>query len=378
MSIQISSPRLLFIDNLRTFLIALVFLDHLAIVYGSPIGGFYGFQLGQIGMPLGLVYISFQTLAQAFFMGLLFLISGYFAVASYDRKGTKTFLKDRLIRLGIPLVVFALLVDPIVEFVLSTSRGWFSGSFLTYMSNSIMHFSGAQFGPLWFVLALLLFDVAYVGWRTISSKPISARSFPRNSIILAFALLLGGATFAVRLIWPVGYTFTPLNFQFPYFVQYVALFIVGLIVFRSNWLMAISKEIARFWRRVAMALAVSLLGIFVAGSRVGLNSFLGGFTWQAAVFALWEQLFAVAVCISLTVSFREKWNYQNRLLKALSNSSFTAYIIQAPVLVFLALGLQSIPLPLFLQFIIVAPIAVALCFAFAFVIKKIPMMDKVL
>jgi glucan biosynthesis protein C len=379
LSAQISKSRLLFVDNLRTFLIALVFLDHLAIVYGSPAGNFYNFQLGQVGMPLGLVYVTFQAIAQAFFMGLLFLLSAYFTVASYDHKGPKNFLKDRLIRLGIPLVVFALIVDPIVVYVLSISRGWFSGSFLSYLSYTFTHFSGAQFGPLWFVLALLIFDVAYVGWRTFAAKPISARPFPKNGIILAFALLLGAATFAVRLIWPIGWTFTLLNFELPYFPQYIALFIVGLIAYRSNWLMTIPKETGRFWRRAAIALGISLSAIFLVGGHSGgISTFLGGYSWQAAAFAFWEQLFAVAVCISLTVTFREKWNYQNRFLNALSNSSFTAYIIQAPVLVFLALALQSIPLPLFLQFLIVAPIGVLLCFGFAYLIKKVPMANKVL
>ncbi len=39
-------------------------------------------------------------------MGCLFLISGYFTPGSYDRKGPKRFPKDRLLHLGIPLLVF--------------------------------------------------------------------------------------------------------------------------------------------------------------------------------------------------------------------------------------------------------------------------------
>ena len=65
-------------------------------------------------------------------------------------------------------------------------------------------------------------------------------------------------------------------------------------------------------------------------------------------------------------------------LKALSDNSYAAYVIQTPVLVFLALGLQSIHLPLFLKFVIVSPIGVFLCFAFAYLIRKIPKADRVL
>jgi peptidoglycan/LPS O-acetylase OafA/YrhL len=78
------------------------------------------------------------------------------------------------------------------------------------------------------------------------------------------------------------------------------------------------------------------------------------------------------------VWFRENVNFQNRLTKALSDSSFTAYIIQVPVLVLLALGFQSIQLPLLAKFAIVSPIGVALCFLSAYFVRKIPKANRVL
>ena len=38
---RVSQSRLFFVDNLRVLLIALVFLVHLAITYGSPVGSWY-------------------------------------------------------------------------------------------------------------------------------------------------------------------------------------------------------------------------------------------------------------------------------------------------------------------------------------------------
>ena len=40
---------------------------------------------------------------QAFALGFFFMISGYFTPVSFDRKGGWGFLRDRFIRLGIPL-----------------------------------------------------------------------------------------------------------------------------------------------------------------------------------------------------------------------------------------------------------------------------------
>jgi glucan biosynthesis protein C len=367
-------PRLFFVDNLRVFLIALVLLVHLAITYGSPVGSWY-YQEGILGMPTAAVYVAFLGLCQAFFMGLLFLLSGYFTAPAYDKKGGHQFLKDRLIRLGIPMVVFLGLVEPAVDYVVTQVNGTFHGSFLSYYSKYI--FFG--YGIMWFILALLLFAFAYAGWRRIQPKPTKSRPLPKNAVIFAFALLLGAVSFAIRQVFPMNY-FSPLfSFQYAFFTQYIALFIVGLIAFRSNWLMTIPKETGKLWSKIALALLAFYLVIFIPTMLTGgLTSILGGFHWQAAAYAFWEQLFGIAVMISLTVWFREKLNFQNGLMKALSDSSFTAYIIQVPVLVLLALSFQSIQLPLLAKFAIACPIGVSLCFLCAYLVRKIPKADRVL
>ena len=49
-----------------------------------------------------------------FFMGFFFMIASYFTPRSYDRKGAKVFLFDRLKRLGIPLLFYAFIVDALI------------------------------------------------------------------------------------------------------------------------------------------------------------------------------------------------------------------------------------------------------------------------
>ena len=106
--------------------------------------------------------------------------------------------------------------------------------------------------------------------------------------------------------------------------------------------------------------------------------FFGGFNWQTAFFAFWEQAFAVSVSIGLIVWFREKWNFQSRLAKTLSDNSYAAYVLQTPIIIGLGLGLASIEMPLALKFLTVAPIGVALCFVIAYLVRKIPRVNRVL
>lgn len=97
--------RLFYIDNLRLLMIGFVVMHHLAVTY-SGFGSWYYNE----GRPLNILstiwfafYLSFQ---QGYFMGLLFMIAGYFAAGSYDRKGFGRFVGDRFKRLIIPTLVY--------------------------------------------------------------------------------------------------------------------------------------------------------------------------------------------------------------------------------------------------------------------------------
>ena len=152
---------------------------------------------------------------------------------------------------------------------MALSAGWFQGSFLDFLGYFFSHLNGLPVGPLWFVLALLFFSVAYLGWRIYSKKPTKASSISSAIGLSSFALMLGVITFAVRIVVPQSWTFTLLNFQFPYFPQYIALFIVGLIAFRGNWLLTIPKNTGRLWLRISLVLLLLLPVLFIAGSATG-------------------------------------------------------------------------------------------------------------
>lgn len=97
--------RLLYVDNPRLMIIAFVVVHHLAVTY-SGFGSWYYIE----GTPLDVLptvrfafYLSFQ---QGYFLGLLFLITGYFVAGSYDRKGFGRFVRDRFRRLIVPTLIY--------------------------------------------------------------------------------------------------------------------------------------------------------------------------------------------------------------------------------------------------------------------------------
>src|SRR5579884_4243052 len=97
----VGPKRLLFIDNLRWTMIVLVITMHAAVTY-SNMGRWYYNEKASLDRASFLFFATYQSWLQAFFMGLLFFIAGYFVPAKFDSKGTARFLRDRAIRLGIP------------------------------------------------------------------------------------------------------------------------------------------------------------------------------------------------------------------------------------------------------------------------------------
>ena len=108
-----AKKRVLFFDQIKALMIALVIVQHVLLAILVP-GVWFGVHIpidGSThpvftGMSSWLLYFF-----NAFFMYMLFLISGYFVPRSVHKKGVAHYLKDRLIRLGVPFVTGMLLIN---------------------------------------------------------------------------------------------------------------------------------------------------------------------------------------------------------------------------------------------------------------------------
>ncbi len=377
-----AASRLPFIDNIRVLLTILVVLHHLMIIYSGS--GSFLYTEGRQDTITGVLGTWFCAVNQAYFMGFFLLISAYFVPGSYDRKGAGQFLKDRLIRLGIPLVIYSWIISPLTWVVITYVT---LGQILPLSS----YLPGGDFegiigaGPLWFVELLLIFTVVYVLWRRFfrPNPPVPAvktdSRFPSSKAIVLFAVLMAVATFAVRLWHPVGWSFSPLNLQFPFFVQYIALFVIGLIAYRCNWLASLSDSTGKRWLAVAIVLILMFVPMAIVGGAIESDEpFRGGPYWQAMAYALWESLLCVSMCIGLTYLFRRYSNRQGRLAKFLSPNAYTVYIIHAPVITATALVLRNVDLYPLLKYGLAVLIALPVCFVLSNLIRKLPYTDRVL
>ena len=371
-------PRMFFIDNLRILLIVLVVLHHLAIVYGAP--GDFQYIEGQPDMAALIVFTLFVGVNQAFFMGFFFMISGYFTPGSYDRKGPGAFLKDRLLRLGIPLLFYIIVIGPLMAYGLAVTVRGFQGALWSYLALYWGNYGSLDVGPLWFVETLLIFAAIYTVWRLLAKPAVNRvqpdSRAPSNLAIAIFALALGVASFVVRIWLPMGWYFRPLGLQLPFFPQYIGLFVVGIVADRRNWFLCISDATGRLWIRVAIFLPLFLVAMAVL--EWDMETIFGGVHYQFFVYAIWEQFVGVAMSIGLLVWFRRRFNHQGKLTKAMAASAYAVYIIFAPVSVLVALLLRDISLYPLLKFVLVSVITVPLCFLIGNYLRQIPLVRRIL
>jgi glucans biosynthesis protein C len=359
-----SAARLAYIDNVRASMIVLVLGMHAAVTY-SPFGSWYMREHPPLTQAETLFFLTFQAFLQGFFMALLFFVAGCFTPNAYDRKGPARFLADRLYRLGLPTLLYVLLIGPMTEYYLAGS--WRSrASFLEAMEAYVVSgrvFSGT--GPLWFCVALLIFSTIYALWRMSTAFPAGGRDLTYRQIGLT-VLAMAAATFLTKTLIPGGRAV--LNLQLADFPSYIIMFAAGATAGRSGWL---HKTPTRFAVTVAAwCLGAGIVGwwplLSLGGAFSGHAAAYGfGWTWQNAAASLWAALVCVGGSAGVLILFRAVAASQGALARFLSANAFAVYVTHPPVLVALTLALRPLSSGPLEKFVLLWALGVVLTFGIA-------------
>jgi peptidoglycan/LPS O-acetylase OafA/YrhL len=349
-------------------------LHHLAVIYAANTG-FYYLEPAYSQVLALVLLVMFQLLNQAYFMGFLFLLSGYFTPSSFERKGLRLFLKDRLIRLGVPLLVFMFVLSPLTIYI---GVPHIQGNTTPLTWQDYPQLIGP--GPLWFIEMLLVFDFSYAAWRLTnrnrSPSPKNDFALPSKRMMIVYVLTVVLATYLIRILVPLG-TYVLSFPTLAYLPQYVSFFAIGIIAYRQNWLRTVPDRWGKLGFGVALAVTGTLFPIALALSGGGVT-FLGGGSWQSAIYALWDSSFSVGMVLGLTTLFRRRFDYPSKVWRFLSQHSYTVFVIHIPIIVSLAVLMQGIHIYSLLKFGLAAVIGIPLCFGIAYLVRKIPLADKVL
>jgi len=374
-----SKQRDYYLDNLKIFLTILVIFHHAGQAYG-PTGGFWQFQSSHSESVQWLG--SFFAVNASFFMGLFFLIAGYFLPGSYDRKGSRAFLKDKLLRFGPPiLLAFFVLVPLCMYFYYSLYSGnrplslsqYYTDIYFGLASKPVwfhesVGFPEMNFGHLWFVEHLLVYSLIYwLGRKFFTGLKARAIFTSPSKMVLSVAFLITVATAIMREFYEIDQWIGLLGIiqtEMAHLPQYVLLFITGIFAYRNNWITGLGKkEGYRFL----------VIGLLMAGAHYAVNIWPALWPPIDATYSIYESFMAVFLGWGLIVLFRENFNHTSPLAGFLAEHSYAAYIFHFPIVLALQYALDGVVILGALgKFLTVGFLAVAITYVFCLLLRKAP------
>ena len=337
--------RLCYLDNLKVCLTVLVIMHHAGQAYGN--GGGWAYTPSNPAEFMPWIWHFFSTNA-AFFMGLYFFISGYFVPRSFDKQGTKQFVHKKLLRLGVPLL--------------------FMGGIISILSGK------PEIGHMWFVESLLVFCLIYALIRQWV-QPVNEACYSKPTIIglLVVALLMGVGSYVIRQIspqdhwiWPFG--IIPLPMEPAHYLQYVMMFVLGILAYRFQWLDKMSNSVGFMALLIGIALAMG-------------NYLRDGGPWDAFVwqwFGIYESLMCVFISFGLIWLFREFVSTTSRFWQWCAAQSYGAYVFHLLLMIVLQNAMDSIWIGAFGKFLFIGVVTTVLSFHLTWMVKMIPGFKKVL
>ena len=330
------------LDNLKVFLTVMVIFHHAGQAYGD--GGDWPYHPSNPAEYMPEIWRFFSTNA-AYLMGLFFLISGCFVPISFDKQGFSTFLRKKLMRLGIPLVVIATL--------LSAGMGQL------------------ELGTMWFVETLLCFCLIYGALRCCG---IRLTETPRLSwslgTLVGMALLMGVGSHLIRQVSPQDHWIWLLGvirLEPAHYLQYMFMFSFGVLLSRWKGLGPLTD------RTGALSLGIGLVFVLLNVCRTGaLHEFIQTY------FGLFESFLCVFLSVGLLWLFRKVAHGSNSFLRWCSGQAYGAYVFHLFILVALQQLMDSLALDVHAKFLLLGLLATLLSFGFTWLLKLLPGVKRVL
>jgi glucans biosynthesis protein C len=256
-------------------------------------------------------------------MPIFFAVSGINSYYALQKRSGKQYIKERLTRLGIPLLFGVMILTPPQIYMERVSHGQFSGSFLTWYPH---YFDGVYLDiggtgnfafvglHLWYLLVLLVFSTITLPFFLKKKPAISKELRPLQLFSLCIPLML--ITILVDVVNLGGWDIS----------IYLVLFLYGYFFFTKTSFKSIVKKLLP----ITMALSFLTTVFFVYGFMAGIPAAGNGLSiLLAAVKALncWSWLLVIFALADKKLSFSNKW------LRCGSQASMPFYVLHQPVIV---------------------------------------------
>ena len=389
------SERNIALDRARTFITLLVLLNHSVVAY-TAFGRFYPKHYLWSSAPIvdSERWIGFNIITlfnDAFFMSLMFLLSGLFVWPSLKRKSIGHFLRDRALRLGLPFLAAIFIIMPIAYY--ASFR--LTGSSLDFFSFWIDNFkNGVWFaGPGWFIWFLLLLDLVAIPIFLFAPgivdaiNRLSIRSVQRPALFVG-ALAVATIIAYVPMLFQVGavrwFSVGPFQVQLSRVFVYAVFFFAGMGIGAAGLnagLLARTGALARRWY-VSLAFAAVTFGLLtylINFRRMRLSNIAGAppFWWQSSYGVIYA-LACVAISLAILALFIRFGQREKSFLDPMQGDAYGMFLFHYVFCLWIQFALLSAPLPAIAKVLIVFTGTVGLSWGLTSLARRLPSARRVL
>ncbi len=365
------TPRLYFLDNLRAWVVLLVIVLHGSMTYMA-----YAPTWWYVLDPKHSEFFTWLVLLlDVPIMPGLFFIAGYFALSSLQKKGSRQFLKDKLVRVALPWIFGVVCLAPLITYMIYFSRGVPMG-FLEFWRTDFMGKLYQQ-SVYWFLGVLLLLFVllawVYEWGDRLHSLPRIVQ--PTGKVWAAFGGLIAAGFFIISLSfgpddWWHNYVIVYQPVRVPLYIGY---FVLGIYAYRRGWFTpgGYKPEIGPWgWAAVLSGLAYLAYRWNVANTPDSTILIKIGM-------ALLFNAFCFAAVLAGAALFQQKANSAGRVWSSLAANSYGIYYFHPLILFPLAYLIVSLDWPVLLKAAIIILLTIGLAWGLAaLVLKRVPFLRE--
>lgn len=327
----------------------------------------------------------FTTANEMYFMSLMFLLAGLFVWPSLRRKGPGGYLRDRVLRLGLPFAVGAGLLAPLAyypAYLQTGATGGWAGFWAQFTKPGVW-----TSGPVWFLWVLLAYDLVVAGVTALAPQwgdalgRAAARLRTPGAVFGALFALVAVALLALE---PFVGGFTWWHWG-PFYVQacrvlmYFAYFVAGIALGAHSLeggVLAPGGPLARVWKRWLNFASLAFVGAIAA--------LIAAFSVQPL--PMWLHLTAdvawalagVTLCLAALALFLRFASAPHPVFAALVPCAYGIYLVHYPIVSWLQYLHLGLALPGFAKGVIVTAGSIAISWALVALLRRVPGVARVL
>ncbi|AOS43255.1 Glucans biosynthesis protein C [Lacunisphaera limnophila] len=345
--------RLDYLDATRAFVLLLGIVFHASLSFMSV---FIGWAVQDVSTsPLVGIFFS---VSHTFRMGTFFLLAGFLGHVTYHRNGAASFVRSRLLRIGVPFVVGWFLLRPLLVsgWIMGSAslRGDYSvwaglrGGFESLRTLPAGLFTGSH---LWFLYYLMVITALTLVLRlAVKASGLWAAPLARRADTLMIWLAHSPLTLPVLVMptavalgfmqyWGMDTPDQSLRPHLPVLTIYSAFFGFGWLLARQQAMLApLTRLTLSRWIQAAVGIAViQYLARFQSDSGHPYYQLLHATYVIGYALTMWS---LTLLTIGL---FRHFCAQPNAIVRYLADSSYWLYLVHLPIVIWLQVAMAELP-----------------------------------